>query len=77
MTAGITYEIGENKIGGGIYVKALPRCSEPVEPVYGFKSHVEADAWIEADRAKSRQTSQACSVRLTFLRIKRILGEEQ
>jgi IS1 family transposase len=53
-TAGITYEIGENRIGGGIFVKALPRYSEPMEPVYGFKDRAEAEAWIEADRAKHR-----------------------
>jgi IS1 family transposase len=53
-TAGITYEIGKNKIGGGFYVKALPRYSEPMEPVYGFNSRAEAEAWIEADRAKHR-----------------------
>lgn len=53
-TAGITYEIGENRIGGGIFVKALPRYGEPLEPVYGFKSRAEAEAWIEADKAKHR-----------------------
>ncbi len=53
-TAGTTYEIGENRIGGGFYVKALPRYGEPLEPVYGFKTRDEADAWVEADRAKHR-----------------------
>ena len=51
-TAGTVYEIGENRIGGGFYVKALPRYGEPMEPVYGFKSRAEAETWIEADRAK-------------------------
>jgi IS1 family transposase len=53
-TAGITYEIGENRIGGGIFVKALPRYGEPMEPIYGFKSRAEAEVWIERDRAKHR-----------------------
>lgn len=53
-TAGTTYEIGQNRIGGGFYVKIMPRYGEPMEPVYGFKSRVEAEAWIEADRAKHR-----------------------
>jgi hypothetical protein len=53
-TAGITYQVGENRIGGGFYVKVLPRYDEPMEPVYGFKSRVEAESWIEADRAKHR-----------------------
>lgn len=52
--AGITYEIGENRIGGGFYVKVLPRYSEPMEPVYGFKTRDEAGAWVEADCAKHR-----------------------
>jgi hypothetical protein len=53
-TAGITYEIGENRIGGGFYVRVLPRYAEPLEPVYGFQTRNEAEAWIEADRAKHR-----------------------
>ena len=53
-TAGITYEVGENRIGGGFYVKVLPRYSEPMKPVYGFKSREEAEAWIERDRASHR-----------------------
>lgn len=53
-TAGITYEIGENRIGGGFYVKVLPRYSEPMEPVYGFETRAAAKTWIEADRAKHR-----------------------
>jgi IS1 family transposase len=53
-TAGITYDIGENKIGGGFFVKVFPRYKQPMEPVYGFKSRVEAEVWIEADRAKHR-----------------------
>lgn len=53
-TAGITYEVGENRIGGGFYVRVLPRYSEPREPVYGFQSRTEAEAWAEADRAKHR-----------------------
>jgi hypothetical protein len=53
-TAGITYEIGENRIGGGFYVKVLPRYGEAVAPIYGFKERAEAEAWIEADRAKHR-----------------------
>jgi hypothetical protein len=51
-TAGITYEIGENRIGGGFYVKVLPRYSEPPVPVYGFKSREEAEAWIERDQSR-------------------------
>jgi hypothetical protein len=46
--AGITYEIGENKIGGGFFVKALPRYDTPTDPVYGFVTRVVAEAWIEA-----------------------------
>jgi IS1 family transposase len=53
-TAGITYEIGENRIGSGFYVKVLPRYSEPLEPVYGFETREAAEVWIEADRAKHR-----------------------
>lgn len=53
-TAGITYEIGENWIGGGFFVRVLPRYAPPMEPVYGFENCVEAEAWIEADRAKHR-----------------------
>jgi hypothetical protein len=53
-TAGITYEIGQNRIGGGFYVKVLPRYGETVAPIYGFKDRTEAQAWIEADRAKHR-----------------------
>jgi hypothetical protein len=41
-TAGIVYEIGENRIGGRFYVKALPRYSEPMEPVYGFETREAA-----------------------------------
>ncbi len=53
-TAGITYEIGENRIGGGFYVKVLPRYGEAMEPVYGFESREAAQTWIESDRAKHR-----------------------
>jgi hypothetical protein len=53
-TAGITYQVAENRIGGGFFVKKLPRYSEPMEPVYGFKNRAEVEAWIEADRAKHR-----------------------
>ncbi len=48
------FEIEEWKIGGGFYVKVLPRYEQPMEPVYGFKTRAEAEAWIEADRAKHR-----------------------
>jgi hypothetical protein len=34
--------------------ESLTGNSEPMEPVYGFKSRPEAEAWIEADRAKHR-----------------------
>lgn len=53
-TAGITYEIGKNKIGSGFYVKVLPRYSEPKPAVYGFETREAAEVWIEADRAKHR-----------------------
>jgi hypothetical protein len=53
-TAGITYQVGENRIGSGFFVKVLPRYSEPMEPVYGFKSRAEVEAWIETERAKHR-----------------------
>jgi hypothetical protein len=53
-TAGITYEIGENRIDGGFYVKVLPRYGETAAPIYGFKARTEAEAWIEEDRAKHR-----------------------
>lgn len=52
-TAGTTYEIGENRIGGGFYVKPLPRYGDPRETVY-FPTREGAEAWIEADRAKHR-----------------------
>jgi hypothetical protein len=53
-TAGITYKIGENRIGGGFFVKVLPRYGEPMEPVYGFETREAVEVWIEADRAKHR-----------------------
>jgi IS1 family transposase len=53
-TAGITYEVGENKIGDGFYVKPLPRYGEAMDAVYGFETKEAAEAWIEADRAKHR-----------------------
>jgi IS1 family transposase len=52
-TAGIVYEIGKNRIGGGYYVKVVPRYGEPKEAVY-FGMREAAEAWIEADRAKHR-----------------------
>jgi IS1 family transposase len=52
-TAGITYEIGKNRIGGGFYVKVLHRYGETPAPIY-VKDRTEAEAWIEADRAKHR-----------------------
>jgi hypothetical protein len=52
-TAGITYEVGENRIGGGFYVKVLHRYGEMPAPIY-VKDRAEAEAWIEADRAKHR-----------------------
>lgn len=52
--AGITYEVGENRIGGGFYVKVLPRYSAPMEPVYGFQTREAAAVWIEADQAKHK-----------------------
>jgi transposase-like protein len=53
-TAGITYEIGENRIGGGYYVTVLPRYEPAGEPIYGFDTRAAAEAWAEADRAKHR-----------------------
>jgi hypothetical protein len=53
-TAGITYEIGENKIGGGIFVRVLTRYEPPTDPVYGFTTREEAVAWIDVDRAKHK-----------------------
>jgi hypothetical protein len=53
-SAGITYEVGENKIGGGFYMKALPRYGAPLDAVYGFETRQAAEAWIETDRAKHR-----------------------
>jgi hypothetical protein len=53
-TAGITYEIRENRIGGGFYVKVLPRYGEAMAPIYGFKDRAQAEAWIETDRSKHR-----------------------
>jgi hypothetical protein len=53
-TAGITYQVGENRIGGGFYVKVRARYGEAVGPIYGFKARAEAEAWIEVDRAKHR-----------------------
>ena len=47
-TAGITYEIGENKIGDGFYVKALPRYGEPTDAVYGFRRlRVKTDGTLD------------------------------
>jgi len=53
-TAGTTYETGKNRIGGGFYVKVLPRYEQPKEPIYGFETREAAEAWIVADRAKHR-----------------------
>ena len=50
-TAGIAYEIGKNRIGGGFYVKVLPRYEQSKEPIYGFETR---EAAITADRAKHR-----------------------
>jgi hypothetical protein len=52
--AGITYEVGENRIGGGFYVRVLPRYSEPMPTVYGFNTRAEAEAWVDADRASHK-----------------------
>jgi IS1 family transposase len=58
-TAGITYEIGENRIGGGFYVKVLPRYAEPTEPIFGFETREAAQAWIAADRAEHKPGRRA------------------
>jgi IS1 family transposase len=47
--AGITYEVGENKIGGGFYVRIAPRYGEP-ETVYGFATRDAAAAHILVDQ---------------------------
>jgi hypothetical protein len=52
-TAGIEYVIGQNRIGGGFYVKAQPRYGKAPATVY-FKTQDEAEAWIDADRARHR-----------------------
>ncbi len=48
--AGISYEMGENKIGGSFFVRVIPRYEAPRDPIYGFKTREEAEAWIERDR---------------------------
>jgi hypothetical protein len=35
-----------HRIGGGFDVNVLPRYSEPTEPIYGFKTREEANAFI-------------------------------
>jgi hypothetical protein len=49
----------KKRIGGGFYVKVPPRYEQPLEPVYGFKSRAEAEAWIEADRTRHRPRRRA------------------
>ncbi len=52
-TAGTEYVIGQNRIGAGFYAKPIPRYGEPPPAVY-FDTREEAEAWVEADRAKHR-----------------------
>lgn len=44
-TAGITYEVSKNKIGGGFFVKITPRYGKP-ETVYGFDAAEAADEYV-------------------------------
>jgi IS1 family transposase len=53
-TAGIVYEVGENRVGGGFYVRVLPRYEPQRETKFGFATREAADAWVEADRASHR-----------------------
>jgi len=48
-TAGITYEVSKNKIGGGLFVKISPRYGKP-ETVYGFGTLEAANAYVLESR---------------------------
>lgn len=51
--AGITYDIGMDRIGSGYHVRTLPRYGKP-ETKFGFATMADAEAFIEAERAKHR-----------------------
>jgi IS1 family transposase len=51
--AGITYHIGKDVIGEGYHVRILPRYAEP-KTEFGFATRLDAEAFIEAERAKHR-----------------------
>ena len=48
-------EIGEYKIGGGLFVRVIPRYESSRDPIYGFRSRDEAEAWIECDRLLTKE----------------------
>ena len=54
VTAGITYRVGENEIGGGYFVRVIPRYELLPDPVYGFKTREEAEFWIKQDRTSHK-----------------------
>ena len=51
--AGITYDIGMDRIGG-YHVRILPRYAKP-RTEFGFKTVADAEAFIEAEKAKHRR----------------------
>jgi hypothetical protein len=51
--AGTTYEVGENRIGDGYFVRTLPRYGEP-ETEFGFATEADAVAYIERQKASHR-----------------------
>ena len=78
-TAGITYEVGENRIGDGFYVKALPRYSEPMDAVYGFENQGRRrKLGLRPPRqASPGPTPQACGAELMNCPTTRLLTKEQ
>jgi IS1 family transposase len=51
--AGITYEIGKDRIGEGFHVRILPRYAEP-HTEFGFKTVEAANGFIEQQKASHR-----------------------
>jgi IS1 family transposase len=51
--AGITYDIGMDKIAGGYRVRILPRYAEP-RTEFGFANVADAEAFIEREKASHR-----------------------
>jgi IS1 family transposase len=51
--AGITYEVGKDRIGEGFHVRILPRYAEP-HTEFGFKNVEVANSFIEQEKASHR-----------------------